>query len=188
MPPSFGAYVTILRYLISIILTPANSYSGLEPNRLVPLDSCGDSVISVSTIGSVKTMYSRIAKSSFSSCRSSVTSYDSEVSEVGKKYRFDTAPKLVKTPWEADRSKDRKAFQRQFPPATVLAPRPVTPKALPSRFFQDLPKEVYDCILRQLENVHFCHAAGVCVSCYLSDITSLSLTSRAWERASRQQL
>jgi hypothetical protein len=133
-------------------------------------------------------MYSRIAKSSFSSSRSSVTSYDSEVIEVGRKYRFDTAPKLVKTPWEADRSKEKKIFQRQFPPSSLLATRPVTARALPSRFFQDLPREVYDCILRQLENLHFGHAAGVCVSCYLSDITSLSLTSRAWERASRQQL
>ena len=171
------------------MLTPAR-HSGLEPNRVVPLDSCGDSVLSVSTTGSVKTMYSRITKSSFSSRRSSITSYNSGVSEDGKKYRFDTAPKLVKTPWEADSKRPVRQDIFTVTPfaARPSTARPATAKPLSARFFQDLPREVYDCVLRQLEISHFSHPLGVCLSCYLSDLASLSLTSRAWARSSESKL
>ncbi|KAI4955195.1 hypothetical protein J4E91_001053 [Alternaria rosae] len=48
--------------------------------------------------------------------------------------------------------------------------------------FKKLPREVYDCILAQLDLIYQDHNQA-CTSCYLGDLHSLSLTSRAWDKA-----
>jgi hypothetical protein len=93
---------------------------------------------------------------------------------------FDQAPRLVKTPWEADRSM-RAAMPR-------YTRRPATGRSLPERIFREMPDEIYECIVRQLENSYFSDAAGTCLNCYMRDLHSLSLTSHMWYRAARQQL
>jgi hypothetical protein len=139
-----------------------------------------------------------------SSTRSSLSSVQSDVSTstaatarddtlvtqaASKKYRFDAAPKLVKTPWEADRSK--RAFPRQWQGDGVAA-RPSTSRGQPSilsqRVFKVLPAEVYDCILEQMDQLAFSEKSGACLSCYLADLYSLCLVSRTWEARARQKL
>jgi hypothetical protein len=89
-------------------------------------------------------------------------------------------PTLTKTPWELDRSK------RMSHP--VSRHRPDTSRSLPPRYFQNLPREIYECVLQQLESLYFDSGPGGCVTCYLHDLYCLSLTNRAWERAARLQL
>ncbi|KAL5120699.1 hypothetical protein ACEQ8H_001448 [Pleosporales sp. CAS-2024a] len=48
--------------------------------------------------------------------------------------------------------------------------------------FQDLPKEVYACIIAQVELLHS-HQDQACPACYSRDLHSLSLVNRAWDRA-----
>ncbi|KAH7139374.1 hypothetical protein B0J11DRAFT_41871 [Dendryphion nanum] len=57
----------------------------------------------------------------------------------------------------------------------------------PSNMFKRLPREVYDCILKHLEQTHL-EDNESCRSCYLKDLHSLSLTSRSWDRAATLQL
>lgn len=63
---------------------------------------------------------------------------------------------------------------------TTLQPNPVT--------FKNLPPQIYDCILENLENAHFSANGDGCLTCYLRDLHSLSLTCRAWERAVRPKM
>ncbi|TID25210.1 hypothetical protein E6O75_ATG04415 [Venturia nashicola] len=90
----------------------------------------------------------------------------------------DDVPKLVKTPWEVERSK-RSYVPRLRRPAA---------RTLPSRFFEKLPEEVYQCIVAQLEESYFSDEFGTCTTCYMKDLHSLMLTSRDWERVSRRKL
>ncbi len=46
-----------------------------------------------------------------------------------------------------------------------------------------LPLEVYDCILQQLRVLHETPESQSCQTCHLRDLCSLSLTSRAWDKA-----
>lgn len=48
--------------------------------------------------------------------------------------------------------------------------------------FNRLPREIYDCIIAQLEQVYLGQGQE-CPSCYLKDLHSLSLTSQSWYRA-----
>lgn len=105
---------------------------------------------------------------------SSISSYTT-VSSYGY---MDDIPKLVKTPWEAERS-TKPYVQRSRRPAT---------RNFPSRFFEKLPDEVYQCIVAQLEESYFSDRFGTCTTCYMKDLHSLTLTSRGWERSSRRKL
>lgn len=109
-----------------------------------------------------------------SSKRSSVTSYSS-ISSNGSS--LDIVPTLTKTPWELDRYK-RHTIARRTRPIGLLPPH----------FFQKLPREIYDCILQQLQSVHFDDTPQACPSCYLRDVRNLALTSRAWDKAARQHM
>jgi hypothetical protein len=80
-------------------------------------------------------------------------------------------PRLTKTPWEMERYK-RNSIWRRTPNETLF----------PRRVFEQLPREVYDCVLTQLELIHLSQNQP-CPACYMKDLHSLSLTSRAWDRA-----
>ncbi|PSN66820.1 hypothetical protein BS50DRAFT_493135, partial [Corynespora cassiicola Philippines] len=54
--------------------------------------------------------------------------------------------------------------------------------------FKNLPREVYDCIVEQLEQLHFAQQNEACSSCYLKDLYNLALTSRAWDQAATAQM
>ena len=54
---------------------------------------------------------------------------------------------------------------------------------LPQWIFQTLPPEIYDAILHQLKELHLRHEARTCQTCLLRDLCTLSLTSRAWDKA-----
>ncbi|KAF2473485.1 uncharacterized protein BDR25DRAFT_341529 [Lindgomyces ingoldianus] len=85
-------------------------------------------------------------------------------------------PRLTKTPWELERNKKNPVWRRSRPEYLF-----------PAHVFKKLPREVYDCILEQLECLHFGQNQA-CSSCYLKDLYNLSLTSRAWDRAATLQL
>ncbi|KAF1836229.1 hypothetical protein BDW02DRAFT_494125 [Decorospora gaudefroyi] len=80
-------------------------------------------------------------------------------------------PRSTKTPWELERSKKISSWRRRKPVYVF-----------PAHIFKDLPREVYDCIVAQLEQIHL-GLDQACPSCYLRDLRSLSLTSRTWDKA-----
>ncbi|EER37205.1 conserved hypothetical protein [Histoplasma capsulatum var. duboisii H88] len=53
---------------------------------------------------------------------------------------------------------------------------------------RSLPQEVYDCILSHLQCSHLAPHCQGCITCYMRDLYSLALTSRAWEKAVRGKL
>ncbi|KAL5418301.1 hypothetical protein PMIN04_007344 [Paraphaeosphaeria minitans] len=91
---------------------------------------------------------------------------------------YDTSeiPRLTRTPWEVERYKRNSVWKR--------APQEAQ---LPQHVFKNLPREVYDCILEWLE-LQCLGKNQQCPPCYLRDLCSLSLTSRAWDRAATNQL
>jgi hypothetical protein len=95
---------------------------------------------------------------------------------------FDDIPRLVKTPWEADRS------MRATMPLRSTRNRPATGRSLPERIFREMPDEIYECVVQQLERSYFSDVAGTCINCYTRDLYNLSLTSHTWYRAARRQL
>ncbi|KAH7380099.1 hypothetical protein BKA66DRAFT_560279 [Pyrenochaeta sp. MPI-SDFR-AT-0127] len=82
-------------------------------------------------------------------------------------------PHLTQTPWEAERHKKNPAWRR-----SKLSYQ------LPEHVFRKLPREVYDCVLAQLEQIHLSQSEP-CALCHLKDLYNLSLTNRAWDRAVR---
>lgn len=70
---------------------------------------------------------------------------------------------------------------RSFKPANSGSKEPL----LCSR---SLPQEVYDCILSHLQCSHLAPHCQGCITCYMRDLYSLALTSRAWEKAVRGKL
>lgn len=85
-------------------------------------------------------------------------------------------PYLTKTPWEVERYKRHSTWQRSGPA-----------RELPVRIFQNLPREIYESIAGQLEALYLQQERS-CSACYLKDLHSLSLTSRAWDRAATLQM
>lgn len=85
-------------------------------------------------------------------------------------------PRLTKTPWELERHK-RNSVWKRIPNEALM----------PHRMFEQLPREIYDSILKHLELLHFSQPQP-CPACYLKDLCSLSLTSRAWDRAAALQM
>ncbi|KAK2789773.1 hypothetical protein FQN52_005899 [Onygenales sp. PD_12] len=55
-------------------------------------------------------------------------------------------------------------------------------------FAKPLPQEVYDCILSHLQFSHSAPNSEGCMTCFMRDLYSLALTSRAWEKAVRVRL
>ncbi|GME63294.1 hypothetical protein GTA08_BOTSDO05599 [Neofusicoccum parvum] len=62
------------------------------------------------------------------------------------------------------------------------------PSIMQPRIFQALPREVYACVLQQLEVLHFGRGAQSCTTCYLRDLYNIALTSRSWDKAARNKL
>ncbi|CAO2647905.1 Nn.00g088270.m01.CDS01 [Neocucurbitaria sp. VM-36] len=85
-------------------------------------------------------------------------------------------PHLTKTPWELERHKKNSTWRRSKPSYQ-----------LPAHIFKILPKEVYDCIVVQLAQIHLGQDQA-CSSCYLKDLYNLSLTSRMWDKAATAQM
>lgn len=81
-------------------------------------------------------------------------------------------PHLTKTPWEADRHKKRASWRKSVK----------VEHQFPAQIFKNLPREVYDCILAQLEQIHLGQDQP-CPNCYLADLANLSLVNRAWDKA-----
>lgn len=55
-------------------------------------------------------------------------------------------------------------------------------RKLPTHVYKKTPREVFDCIVAQLEQLHL-DQDQACASCYLDNLHSLSLASRAWGEA-----
>jgi hypothetical protein len=84
-------------------------------------------------------------------------------------------PRLTQTPWERERYKKKSSWRRSKPEYVF-----------PAGIFKRLPREVYDCITDQLEQLHI--EKDQSCACYLNDLFNLSLTSRAWDRAATSKL
>ncbi|KAH7400865.1 hypothetical protein DE146DRAFT_612508 [Phaeosphaeria sp. MPI-PUGE-AT-0046c] len=78
-------------------------------------------------------------------------------------------PHLTKTPWELERHKKQRHAK-------------VSQPTVPARIFKDLPTTIYECIIAQLEQIYLCQEQP-CPACYLGDLHTLSLVSRAWNKA-----
>lgn len=96
----------------------------------------------------------------------------------GSIYHNIDPPHLVPTPWESDR--------RKWHPA-IIHRRSIQRKRIPARLFQTMPREIYDCILAHIRILDL-KGDRACSSCYLRDMVSLSLVSKAWNRAAIAQL
>lgn len=51
-----------------------------------------------------------------------------------------------------------------------------------------MPQDIYECILRRLEAVHFGSSSTNCGACYVTDLYNLALTSRSWAKTVRKRL
>lgn len=68
-------------------------------------------------------------------------------------------------------------------PSPHSSQSPLVSKTPRRSVFQGLPPEIHDCILRQLRVVHEDPVSQSCQTCHLRDLSSLALTSRAWDKA-----
>ncbi|KAF2191067.1 hypothetical protein K469DRAFT_746509 [Zopfia rhizophila CBS 207.26] len=125
---------------------------------------------SISLVASSR--YTSHSTDSALSRRSSVTTYSSQSSGNNLE-----VPHLTKTPWELERHKRSSRWHRSKPAEYVF----------PAHVFKTLPREVYDCIVEQLEYLYLGQNQS-CPSCYMKDLCNLALTSRAWDRAATAQL
>lgn len=85
-------------------------------------------------------------------------------------------PHLTKTPWELERHKKQSLWRRSK-----------VAYQFPTFYFKNLPKEVYDCLVTQLEQIYL-RDERACPSCHLRDLYNLSLVSRAWDKAVGPQM
>lgn len=94
-------------------------------------------------------------------------------------HRFDSVPTLVPTPWELERSSQRPRVQR---------PQVRDHKAFPRRIFEQLPREIYDCVLRQLEATHTVSLGTVDVASRQADLRCLLFVDKRWHHVAREHL
>ncbi|KAL0265199.1 hypothetical protein SLS55_001164 [Diplodia seriata] len=93
-----------------------------------------------------------------------------------------------KPPWEMQAQPERPLSMFAAAPSGSLRFHSKPQNVLQPPIFQKLPREVYACILQQLEVLHFGKGTQSCTTCYLRDLHSLALTSRAWDKAARNKL
>nr|OQO26550.1 hypothetical protein B0A51_08797 [Rachicladosporium sp. CCFEE 5018] len=86
-------------------------------------------------------------------------------------YQFSEAPTLTKTPWELDRHRARPQSQRSHNGTAT--------RRLPAHVFEQLPTEIYTCILAHLEAAHHKDSV-VYVDSRRRDLRNLCLTSKRW--------
>jgi hypothetical protein len=83
------------------------------------------------------------------------------------------------------------ATAQQPPPTPTIPPSFLTlPRQANEPAIKCLPPAVYDCILRQLQDLHEApenYQYG-CTTCFQRDLHALALTSRTWERNVRSKL
>lgn len=91
-----------------------------------------------------------------------------------------------KLPWEMQGQPEHPLST--FAPSGSLRSHSKPQNVVQPRIFQKLPREVYACIVQQLEVLHFGRGTQSCTTCYLRDLHSLALTSRAWDKAARNKL
>lgn len=118
---------------------------------------------------------------SFSFSKKPVKGWPSHVQQPppspGGSYRFHEIPSLRKTPWEIERGKPKSRWARSS----------IAHAELPARIFRELPKEIYQCILDHVENVHT-QGALLDVRGSRADLGSLSLVDRKWNRVAKDYL
>ncbi|KAH9844854.1 hypothetical protein Tdes44962_MAKER01401 [Teratosphaeria destructans] len=93
-------------------------------------------------------------------------------------YNFDSTPHLTPTPWEDRRSTGRTRPHRR--------PRRES-KPLPRQIFEQLPREIYHCILEQHATL-YTRCTEVDVVGLQTDFKSLLLVNKRWCRLAREHL
>ncbi|KAI5291027.1 hypothetical protein KEM54_006620 [Ascosphaera aggregata] len=85
--------------------------------------------------------------------------------------------------------RNRRMVKRALPNPSLYKVKSYTEQPAPSPVtFKNLPPRIYNCILENLEKSHLGPYGDGCLTCYLRDLHSLSLTCRAWERAVRPKM
>lgn len=94
-------------------------------------------------------------------------------------FQLDTipTPTLVNTPWELQRKNLGSRWSKSSTASSVLRPE----------VFLQLPREIYQCIIDHIENVHT-ERTKVDVSGMQADLHSLCLVSRTWHRIAQDHL
>jgi len=95
-------------------------------------------------------------------------------------YSFDQTPTLTKTPWEADRTKRNS-------PLWWAGQRPSRPNELPAHVFEQLPHEIYSCILGHLEDT-YTNGPTIDVSGRKRTLRTICLTSKRWTKVGIEHL
>ncbi|KAF2767182.1 hypothetical protein EJ03DRAFT_161295 [Teratosphaeria nubilosa] len=93
-------------------------------------------------------------------------------------YNFNFTPHLAPTSWEHRRSTGRPRTQRRLRRDS---------KPLPRQVFEQLPREIYHCILEQLATLHT-RGTDVDVVGLQTDFKSLLLVNKRWYRLAREYL
>nr|OQO26542.1 hypothetical protein B0A51_08789 [Rachicladosporium sp. CCFEE 5018] len=86
-------------------------------------------------------------------------------------YHFSEAPTLTRTPWELDRYRARPRSQRSR--------HGIATRRLPAHVFEQLPTEIYTCILAHLEAAHQKDSV-VYIDPRQRDLRNLCLVSKRW--------
>ena len=92
-------------------------------------------------------------------------------------FEFDTPPTLTRTPWELDRGRPGSRWSRSID-RTSNQPR---------KIFVQLPREIYQCVLDNLEAVHSVQGT-VDVLALRKDLRSLCLVDKKWQHIAREHL
>ena len=92
-------------------------------------------------------------------------------------YNFDDVPHLTRTPWELQRTRR--------PPLQSSRNGMAQRRRLPTRHFEQLPRELFECIVYHLKSLH-CLSQNVDVVGRNNDLRSLMLTDKRWHRVARE--
>ncbi|KAF2210642.1 hypothetical protein CERZMDRAFT_45065 [Cercospora zeae-maydis SCOH1-5] len=92
-------------------------------------------------------------------------------------FTFDSVPKLTRTPWELDRGRPGSRWSRGTDRTSNM----------PRRAFGELPREIYQCVLDNLEAVHT-QQDTMDVLSLRKDLRSLCLVDKKWQSIAREHL
>ncbi|KAF2280080.1 uncharacterized protein EI97DRAFT_110228 [Westerdykella ornata] len=103
---------------------------------------------------------------------------------------------ITRVPWEISNLPSRSKKHHDYPVAVQCHVHIVRETSFAGSLFKRLPREVYDLILQKLEQIYHCQPQERTEregwsgrpSPYLRDLYSLSLTSRAWNRAATDRM
>jgi hypothetical protein len=93
-------------------------------------------------------------------------------------YSFDQPPTLTKTPWEADRTKRNSPL---WWTGSEQKQKQTKSNGLPAQVFEQLPHEIYSCILGHLEDT-YTNGPTIDVSGRKRAIRTICLTSKRWAK------